>query len=130
MFRPIYNIIIYSGFYGLAASCQVMFVRSATCTRFLGRLSLPSCRTRARLPRLERFQSTDTASSISPILLKRARSIAEEHAKLSTQNAENYDVATAKKIGELSTVTAALAEWDTAQNVIDALSLLSTLGLR
>lgn len=101
-----------------------MFVRSATCTRFLGRLSLPSCRTRARLPRLERFQSTDTASSISPILLKRARSIAEEHAKLSTQNAENYDVATAKKIGELSTVTAALAEWDTAQNSIKELNSL------
>jgi hypothetical protein len=60
---------------------------------------------------------TSTKSFISPVLLNRARSIAGEHAKLSTQNAENYDVATAKKIGELSSVTAALAEWDTAQNV-------------
>lgn len=61
--------------------------------------------------------STAAESFISPVLLRRARSVAEEHAKLATQNAENYDVATAKKIGELSTVTAALAEWDNAQNV-------------
>lgn len=67
--------------------------------------------------------STTAESFISPVLLKRARSIAEEHAKLANQNAENYDVATAKKIGELSTVTAALAEWDNAQNVSSSMLL-------
>ena len=73
-------------------------------------------------------RSTSTKSFISPLLLKRARSIAEQHAKLSTQNAEDYNIATAKKIGELSTVTAALAEWDTANNVI-ASSWLHTRAL-
>lgn len=62
-------------------------------------------------------RAVGTKSFISPVLLNRARSIAREHAKLSSQNAENYDIATAKKIGELSTVTAALVEWDDAQNV-------------
>lgn len=72
-----------------------------------------------------RFQSTATPS-ISPVLLQRARNIAAEHAKLSAQNAENYDIGTAKKIGELSSVTAALAEWDTAQNVIGILSRMKS----
>jgi peptide chain release factor 1 len=61
--------------------------------------------------------STIKTALISPVLLKRARSVAEEHAKLSTQNAKTYEVETAKKLGELSVVTAALAEWETAQNV-------------
>jgi hypothetical protein len=61
--------------------------------------------------------STSSKAYISPVLLRRARSIAEEHERLSTQNAENYDSTRAKKIGELSSVTAALAEWDAAQNV-------------
>ena len=51
------------------------------------------------------------------MLLNRARSVAAEHAKLSAQNAETYDVNTAKKIGELVSVTAALRAWDDAQNV-------------
>jgi hypothetical protein len=36
---------------------------------------------------------------------------------LSTANAENYDVAVAKKIGELGPVVAALKEWEDAQSV-------------
>ncbi len=83
---------------------------------------------RACLRRLGRPISTSAKSSISPVLLKRARSIAGEHAKLSIQNAENYDNATAKKIGELSPVTAALVEWDNAQNVI-TLPAPDTTGL-
>jgi hypothetical protein len=54
---------------------------------------------------------------LSPVLLQRARAIAAEHQHLSTANAENYDVAVAKKIGELGPVVAALKEWEDAQSV-------------
>jgi len=43
--------------------------------------------------------------------------VAAEHAKLAAQNAENYDVAVAKKIGELGPVTTALKDWQDAQHV-------------
>ena len=43
--------------------------------------------------------------------------IAAEHAKLAAQNAKNYDVAVAKKIGELGPVTTALKDWQNAQHV-------------
>jgi hypothetical protein len=56
-------------------------------------------------------------ASISPTLLTRARLIAAEYAKLAAQNAENYDVAVAKKIGELGPVTTALKDWQNAQHV-------------
>lgn len=54
---------------------------------------------------------------VSPSLLERARGIASEHAKLSLQNAEDYDVSVAKRIGELSSVTSALKEYEDAQHV-------------
>jgi hypothetical protein len=43
--------------------------------------------------------------------------VAAEHAKLAAQNAEDYDVAVAKKIGELGPVTTALKDWQDAQHV-------------
>ena len=62
--------------------------------------------------------SLDSASElISPILLQRARSVAAEHQKLSAANAENYDVAVAKKIGELGPTCTALKDWEDANNV-------------
>jgi peptide chain release factor 1 len=54
---------------------------------------------------------------LSPILLERARAIAAEHQQLSDANAETYDVATAKKIGELGPVVSALKDWEDAQSV-------------
>ncbi|KIX00710.1 uncharacterized protein Z518_09775 [Rhinocladiella mackenziei CBS 650.93] len=59
---------------------------------------------------------------ISPILLQRARAIAAEHKQLSAANADNYDVSVAKKIGELSTVSTALREWEDAQNSLKELN--------
>lgn len=56
-------------------------------------------------------------ASISPTLLTRARSVAAEYAKLAAQNAESYDVAVAKKLGELGPVTTALRDWQDAQHV-------------
>lgn len=51
------------------------------------------------------------------MLIDRARSVAAEYSKLSATNAQNYDVAVAKRIGELGPVTAALKEWDEAHSV-------------
>ena len=67
-----------------------------------------------------RLQSTATTSIdgiLSPVLLRRAQSVASEHARLSAENAETYDLAVAKKIGEMGPVAAALKEWEDAQNV-------------
>jgi peptide chain release factor 1 len=87
-----------------------MFARLRTCRKCLRHPILPLY--------TKRFES-----SISPVLLNRARNIATEHAKLTDQNAENYDIGTAKKIGELSSVTTALVEWESAENVIGTQSL-------
>jgi hypothetical protein len=68
-------------------------------------------------------------ASISPTLLTRARSVAAEYAKLTAQNAESYDVAVAKKIGELGPVTTALKDWQDAQHVsyiVPILALVKT----
>ena len=69
--------------------------------------------------RLTAFQpaSFPAEASLSPNLLTRAQSGAAEHAKLAAQNAESYDVAVAKKIGELGPVTTALKDWQDAQHV-------------
>ncbi|KAL8833318.1 MAG: hypothetical protein Q9170_004343 [Blastenia crenularia] len=56
--------------------------------------------------------------SISPALLRRARSIAAEHEKLTRSVQNEYNSQTAKKIGELSQVTEALEDWETANKVI------------
>jgi hypothetical protein len=90
--------------------------------------SIWACRNIARFPSSARFQSTDASVSISGILLKRSRDIAGEHSKLSAQNAETFDIARAKRIGELSSVTAALAEWETAQDVVITEPLSSVRG--
>ncbi|KKY24599.1 putative peptide chain release factor 1 [Phaeomoniella chlamydospora] len=60
-----------------------------------------------------RFQSTSTnrstgpttQTSLRPSLLRRAESLATEHATLSAQNAESYDTEVAKRIGELAGVS-------------------------
>lgn len=57
-------------------------------------------------------------------MLNRARSIAAEHAKLTEQLAESFDTKTAKRIGELASVTNALKEWDNANEVCNLASVL------
>jgi peptide chain release factor 1 len=72
---------------------------------------------RQGLLRLHSTSTTSTDNILSPVLLRRAQSIAQEHTRLSAENAENYDLAVAKKIGEMGAVTAAVKEWDEAHNV-------------
>lgn len=54
-------------------------------------------------------------------MLQRARAISAEHASLSAENAEDYSVSTAKRIGELSPIVSALNAYDTAQASISEL---------
>jgi len=67
--------------------------------------------------RLSTAAATPPEASLSPALLARAQSVATEHAKLAAQTAESYDVAMAKRMGELGPVTTALADWQEAQHV-------------
>ena len=69
--------------------------------------------------RIWRRQSTLTTSStsISPILLGRARALAAEHAELSRRLNSGYDTKLAKKAGTLSAVAEALNGWESANNV-------------
>ena len=57
-----------------------------------------SCASQSTIP-----PSSD--SSISPLLINRARSVAAQYADISSRIADSYDVDAAKKLGELSTVT-------------------------
>ncbi|KAL2441914.1 Peptide chain release factor 1, mitochondrial [Exophiala dermatitidis] len=88
------------------------------------------CKFAAAIRTPARFQSSastipgDPESQISPVLLERARAIAAEHQQLAAANANNYDVAAAKRIGELSSVAKALKEWEDAQNSLSELQSL------
>lgn len=55
-----------------------------------------------------------TGSDLSPALLTHARTLAVEHATLSTQLADSFDAKIAKRIGELAQVAYTLKEWDNA----------------
>ncbi|KAK4991777.1 Peptide chain release factor 1, mitochondrial [Elasticomyces elasticus] len=68
--------------------------------------------------------SSPTPSSISPALLSRARSVAAEHSVITKKLATDFDTRAAKRLGELSATTAALKEWDEAN---DSLQELTTL---
>lgn len=61
--------------------------------------------------------SANTTTTISPVYLDRARSIAGEHEKLSRQLAKGYDAKIARKVGELNTTALALKKWESASKV-------------
>ncbi|EPS26559.1 Peptide chain release factor 1 [Penicillium oxalicum] len=63
-------------------------------------------------------------SGLSPVLLTRARLLADEHAKLSLKLAEAFDAKIAKRAGEIAPVTQVLQEWDTAHESITELKAL------
>ncbi|KAF7523471.1 hypothetical protein G7054_g11766 [Neopestalotiopsis clavispora] len=88
---------------------------------------------RGQLPRplqllARRYASSDAAATtLPPALLQRARNIAAEHKHLQTTLAEDFDAKAAKRLGDLSRVANALAEWDTARSSLEELdSLISS----
>ena len=95
-----------------------MFSLPWTCGRCLLRTSSH------RLPiAWRRWQST--TDSISPALLSRARSVAKEHATLAKQLANDYDVKTAKRLGQLSRTTLAVQDYDKALTTLGELHSLA-----
>lgn len=95
------------------------------CSRCLGRYLRTVARPQTQLYR--RWQSTisnSSSDSVSPSLLERARAISLEHSQLSKQNAEDYDVTIAKRIGELGPVATALKEYEDAHSAVSELQAL------
>ncbi|KAL4923286.1 putative mitochondrial translation release factor (RF-1) [Aspergillus undulatus] len=82
----------------------------------------------ARLTRNPRLfyqrRGLQTDSELSPALLVRARTLATEHASLSSQLATSFDSKIAKRIGELGPVTKALEQWNNANKSISELQSL------
>lgn len=64
------------------------------------------------------------ADSISPALLARARSIASEHATLKEQLATDYDTRAARRLGELTSTSSAVKEYDKARSALQELQSL------
>jgi hypothetical protein len=56
-------------------------------------------------------------TQLSSVLLTRARSLANEHGRLSTELAETYDSDLAKRAGELAATAQAIKAWDDAHEV-------------
>ncbi len=54
---------------------------------------------------------------ISPALLNRARSVAAEHALLSTQLDGRFDSKTAKRAGEIAAVASNVKKWEESEKV-------------
>ncbi|KAF2963492.1 hypothetical protein GQX73_g10084 [Xylaria multiplex] len=71
-----------------------------------------------------RFASTNPTSALPLVLLQRARNIAKEHDQLAAALESDFDTKTAKRVGELSRVAAALKEWDAAQSSVAELTAL------
>lgn len=98
-----------------------MFSPPWICRRCLLRISRYRLRTPTR-----RWQSTSSiTNNISPALLARARSIANEHATLAERLASEYDGKTAKRLGELSPTTLAIKEYDKAVSALHELHSLA-----
>ncbi|KAM5467780.1 Peptide chain release factor 1, mitochondrial [Microsporum ferrugineum] len=70
---------------------------------------------------LIRLLGTTSDVDLSPVLLNRARTLATEHATLSAKQAESFERAAARRLGELAPVANALKDWDRANESITEL---------
>ncbi|KAJ5710736.1 Peptide chain release factor class I/class II [Penicillium malachiteum] len=70
------------------------------------------------------FRSVHSDSSLSPVLLTRARLLASEHSKLADRLSDSFDAKVAKRAGELAPVTSVLREWEKANESIVELKAL------
>ncbi|GAB1739910.1 hypothetical protein NU219Hw_g4841t1 [Hortaea werneckii] len=99
-----------------------MISRPWICSQCLRQLTRSSV---VRQRPFSRFQSTASKpDSISPALLTRARTIAQEHATLTDKLASDYDAASAKRLGELQRTSTAIKEYDKALSASQELQSL------
>lgn len=78
----------------------------------------------ARLQNADIRKVAHANGSISPALLSRARAVATEHATLSKKLATDFDARAAKRLGELSSTSHALKEYDKAASSLHELQSL------
>ncbi|KAK0652280.1 hypothetical protein B0T16DRAFT_405912 [Cercophora newfieldiana] len=85
-----------------------------------------SLRRAGALQFLRRASAVATAPKLPPVLLQRARKVAAEHDKLSDELATSgsYDEKAAKRVGEIAGVTAALKEFEKANESLAELNSL------
>jgi peptide chain release factor 1 len=57
-------------------------------------------------------------------LLNRARSLAQEHARLTEKTSDTFDAKVAKRLGELQSTAETLAQWEQAQSSLEELNTL------
>ncbi|RDA92120.1 hypothetical protein CP533_6098 [Ophiocordyceps camponoti-saundersi (nom. inval.)] len=69
--------------------------------------------------------SNATSSALAPSLLLRARGLAAEYSNLKKALEAAFDASSAKRVGELQRVAAALRAWDEARGVIAELEALA-----
>ncbi|KAI1906090.1 Peptide chain release factor 1, mitochondrial [Ophidiomyces ophidiicola] len=102
-----------------------MFSASQLCSRCLTyytRLSRQKYLRRWR----RSYSTVQPLTILTPALLNRARSLANEHATLSGRLTDNFQKDTAKRVGELAQTVQILKEWDRTNEIILELnSLLS-----
>ena len=92
-----------------------------TCARCLSRLS----QTRVLRSGLRHQSTTTTAQhEVSPALLARAQSVAQEHASITTQLSTSFDTRSAKRLGEVSATVAALQSYKKAHSAHSELQSL------
>ena len=93
------------------------------CTRCL--LRQPRTSTLRYARNAIRHQSTvPRANEISPALLTRAQSVAQEHASVTAQLATNFDTRAAKRLGELTNTASALKDYQKAHEALQELETL------
>ncbi|ODM18321.1 hypothetical protein SI65_06192 [Aspergillus cristatus] len=96
-----------------------MFTVPWTCSRCLRRFPKIALNSRPFFQR--RTVNTIPDTGLSPALLIRARSLADEHSALSSRLADSFDAKTAKRLGELAPVAETLKKWDSANESISEL---------
>ncbi|KAM0317252.1 hypothetical protein ACHAO8_002577 [Botrytis cinerea] len=97
-----------------------MFRASWICRRCIDSSLKPGKR---RSLAFARFSSTvpNNGATFSPALLARARNLAAEHDRLSSETSETFDAKIAKRIGELQDVAVALRKWEETKESLSEL---------
>ncbi|KAL1958459.1 hypothetical protein VTO42DRAFT_4323 [Malbranchea cinnamomea] len=99
-----------------------MFRTFWVCSRCLSRA--PWLAESLRAARWQSYSTASTGTLLSPALLNRARTLANEHGSLTAKLAESFDSQVAKRAGELARTANALKEWDSAHEAIRELRAL------
>lgn len=85
------------------------------------RVIFPSAQTVRQVPNQAHKVSVSRLDTLSPALLRRARTLSDEHTALNKKLQDNFDGKIARRVGELSVVNSALGEYEEATNNLQEL---------